>query len=55
MEVQKIDITEGGVHYSEPEQRDIIEEDGMEERLIDSLMNSFENSNQHIDVLDRGG
>jgi len=31
MKVQQTDITEGGVHYCELEQREIIEEDGMEE------------------------
>jgi hypothetical protein len=40
-----------GVHYSGQEQEDIIRADGVEERLVDSLMNSFENSNQHTDVL----
>lgn len=33
IKVQKIDITEGGVHYCEPEQRDIIETYDMKERL----------------------
>ena len=40
-----------GVHYSGPEQEDIIRADDVERRLVDSLTNSFENSNQHIDVL----
>lgn len=44
-------ITEEEVHYSEQGQKDIIRADGVEERLVDSLMNSFENSKQHTDVL----
>ena len=44
-------IVEKGVHYGEQEKEDIIRTDGMEERLVDSLMNSFESSNQHTDVL----
>lgn len=40
MKVQKIDITEGGVHYCEPKQRYIIETNDTEEIL-----------NQHTDVL----
>jgi len=33
------------VHYSEKQQEDIIEVDGVEERLADSLMNCFEDLN----------
>jgi len=44
-------IVEEEVHYSEQEKEDIIRADGVEERLVDSLRNSFENSNQHTDVL----
>jgi len=51
MRIYQIDTTKEGVHYSGQKQKDIIEEDGIEERLMDSLRNSFENSNQHIDVL----
>jgi len=43
MKVQQID-TAKGVHYSEQRQKDIIRTDGVEERLVDSLMDSFENS-----------
>lgn len=44
-------IAKEGVHYSGQGQKDIIEADGMEERLDNSLMNSVGNSNQHTDVL----
>ena len=44
-------ITEEEVHYSGQEQEEIIVADCEEERLVDSLMNSFENLNQHTDVL----
>ena len=44
-------IAEEGVHYSGQGQRDIIEADGMEGRLDDSVVNSVGNSNQHTDVL----
>lgn len=43
------------IQYSEQEQKDILETDGVKERLVDSLENSSENSlgkeNQHTDVL----
>lgn len=39
------------VHYNGQGQKYIIRIDGVEERLADSLMNSTENSNMHIDVL----
>jgi len=39
------------VHYSGQGQEDIIEIDGVEEILADSLVNFVENSNQHTDVL----
>lgn len=51
MRVQQIDTVEGGVHYSGQKQRDIIKEGGMEERLMESLMNLFESSNKHTDML----
>ena len=38
-------------HYSGQGQKEIIRIDGVEERLVDNLMNSFENSNQHTGVL----
>ena len=41
----------GGIHYSGQEQEGIIRTDGVEERLMDSLMNSAKNSNQHTDML----
>jgi len=44
-------ITKEGVHYGEKEKEDIIRADGVEERLMDSLMSSFENSKQHTDLL----
>lgn len=44
-------IAEEEVHYGGQEQEDIIRADDVEERLVDSLMSSFENSKQHIDVL----
>ena len=48
-------IAEEGVHYSGQEQRDIIEADGVEERLAENLESTLENSlkrlNQHTDVL----
>jgi len=44
-------IAEKGVHYSGQEQEGIIRTDGVEERLMDSLMNSFASSNQHTNVL----
>lgn len=48
-------IVEEAVHYSGQEQKDIIEVDGVEERLADSfeipLENSLERWNQHTDVL----
>jgi hypothetical protein len=61
-------LTEGKVHYCEPEQGDILGEDdvemrpiesltdclGRDERLAGSLMNSFESSDQHVDVLMEG-
>ena len=47
-------IAEEGVHYSGQGQEDIIRTDGVEERLMDSLKNSLESSNQHIDVLTEG-
>lgn len=37
-------ISKEGVHYSGQEQKDIIEADGVEERLADSLENTLENS-----------
>jgi len=43
-------IAEEGVHYSGQEKEDIIRADGLEERLDDSLINSFVNLNQHTDV-----
>lgn len=48
--VQQIDTTKEGVHYSGQEQEDINRVDDVEERLVDSLMSSFENSTQHVDV-----
>jgi len=52
MRVQQTDTTKEGVHYSGQGQENIIRiVDGVEERLMDSLMNSFENSEQRIDVL----
>lgn len=51
MRIQQIDTAKEGVHYSGQRQRDIIEEDGKKERLMDCLMNSFESSTQHTDVL----
>jgi len=51
MRVQQIDTIEEGVHYSGQKQRDIIEEDGMKERLMENLMNSFDSSNKHTNVL----
>ena len=44
MKVQQIDTTKEGVHYGGQEQEDIIRADDVEERLVDSLMSSFENS-----------
>jgi len=44
-------ITEEEVHYSEKEKEEINRVDDVEERLLDSLMNSFKNSNQHTDLL----
>ena len=54
MRVQQIDTAKEGVHYGEKGQEDIIEENDVEERLMDSLMNSFESSNQHTNVLIEG-
>lgn len=45
------EITEEEVHYCEPEQGDILGTDDVEERITNSLMNSFENSNQQTDML----
>jgi len=48
-------IAEEGVHYSGQEQKDIIEADDVEERLVNSfespLENFFKRLNQHTDVL----
>ena len=41
----------GGFHYNGQEQEGIIRTDGVEERLMDSLMNFVENLNQHTDML----
>ena len=49
------EIAEDRVHYSGKEQKDIMEADDVEERLVDSLESSSENylrrMNQHTDVL----
>jgi len=49
------EIAEERVQYSEQEEKDIMETDGMRGRLVDSLESSLENSlgreNQHTDVL----
>ena len=50
-EVNQQQVKEGEIHYCEPKQEDIIRTDGVEDKLIDILMNSAENSNQHTDVL----
>ena len=47
----QVEIIEEEVHYCEPKQGGILEMDDVEERLIDSLMNYFENSKQHTNVL----
>lgn len=39
------------VHYSGQGQKDIIITDGVEERLVDNLINSAKNSNQHTNAL----
>jgi hypothetical protein len=39
--------TKEGVHYCEPEQGDILGEDDVERRLVDSLIDSLESSDQH--------
>lgn len=44
-------IAEKGVHYSEQEKEDIIRIDGVEDILMDILMNSFENLEHHTNVL----
>ena len=49
--VQLIDTAKEGVHYSEQGQKNTIMINGVEERLMDNLMNPFESSNQHTDVL----
>ena len=51
MKVQHIDTTREGVHYGGQEQEGSIRTHGVEERLMDSLMNSFESLNQHTNVL----
>lgn len=52
VQVVKSELNENEeVHYNGQEQEDIIEADGVEERLVVSLMNYFENLNQHTDVL----
>lgn len=48
---QKAEVTEKEVHYCEPERRDILGMNDVEERLAGSLMNSFENSNKQTDML----
>jgi len=42
MRVQQINTKKEGAHYSGQEQEDIIRIEGVEERIMDSLMNSFE-------------
>ena len=44
-------LTEEDVHYCEPKHGTIFGEDGVEERLDESLMNSWESSYQQKDVL----
>lgn len=44
-------IVEEGAHYSGQEQEETIEAEDVDKRISDSLMNSFENSNQHTNVL----
>ena len=45
------ELTEEDVNYCEPEHTTIFGEDGVEERLDESLMNSWESSYQQKDVL----
>ena len=52
VQVVKSELNENEeVHYSGQGQEYIVKKYGVEKRLYDSLMNSFENSNQHTDVL----
>jgi len=44
-------VAEERVQYSEQEEKDIMETDGVKEGLIDSLENSLESLDQHTDVL----
>ena len=46
-------MTEEDVHYFEPKHGTIFGEDGVEERLAESLMKSWESSDQQKDVLIR--
>jgi hypothetical protein len=43
--------TKEGVHYYEPEKGDILGEDDVERRLVDSLIDCLENSYQHDEYL----
>ena len=46
-------LTEEDVHHCEPEHGTIFGEDGVEERLAESLMNSWESSYQQENMLIR--